>query len=176
MDRRSIAPEGLVFRPFDQLAGRWMLLTCGDFAASRFNAMTVSWGSFGQMWDKFFVQVVVRPTRYTFEFMERYDSFTLCAFPMKYRPVLTLLGSKSGRTSGKMKESGLTAEASLSVPAPCFREAELVFECKKMYWDDFKPGQFLEKDIHAVYPQKDYHRSYFGEIKAVQAAENYFKV
>jgi flavin reductase (DIM6/NTAB) family NADH-FMN oxidoreductase RutF len=175
MTRQSIPVERLVLRPFDILADRWMLLTCGDFASSMYNAMTISWGSIGQIWDKPFVQVVVRPSRYTFEFMERYDGFTLCVFPAKYKPVLNLLGSKSGRTGDKIKESGLSAEASLTVAAPCFREAELVFECKKMYWDDLKPGQFLDKEIHAVYPKKDYHRAYFGQITAIQGTEAYIK-
>jgi len=49
------------------------------------------------MWDKPFAMVVVRPTRYTFEFMNRYPDFTLTAFPQKYRKDLSLLGKKSGR-------------------------------------------------------------------------------
>ena len=34
--------------------------------------MTVSWGSMGMIWNKPFIQVVVRPQRHTFEFMEKY--------------------------------------------------------------------------------------------------------
>ena len=75
--------------PIDQLllnvsalwSEQWLLLTAGDFRAGKFNAMTVGWGSFGVMWNKPFVQVVVRPTRYTYQFMEQYEDFTLCAFP-----------------------------------------------------------------------------------------------
>jgi flavin reductase (DIM6/NTAB) family NADH-FMN oxidoreductase RutF len=175
MTRQSISIDRLWISPFDVFIDRWMLLTSGDFSLSKYNAMTVSWGAMGQIWERPFVMVVVRPGRYTFEFMERHDSFTLCVFPEKYRPVLNLLGSRSGRTRDKIRESGLTPEASLQVSAPCFNEAELVLECVKMYWDDIKPGQFLDKDIHAMYPEKDYHRAFFGRIAAVQAAENYIK-
>ena len=70
--------------------------------------MTISWGSLGVMWGRPFVQVVVRPQRYTFEFMERYQTFTLCAFPRQYHQALSLLGTKSGRDGDKIAEAGLT--------------------------------------------------------------------
>lgn len=129
--------------------------------------MTVAWGSLGAMWNKPFVQVVVRPVRYTYEFMERYDTFTLCAFPEAYRKALSLLGSKSGRDSDKIAESGLTPIPSTKVTAPGFAEADLIVECRKIYWDDFDPAHFLLPEIAQNYPQKDYHRVYFGEIVAI---------
>ncbi len=152
---------------------RWFLLTCGDFGKNDFNTMTVSWGSLGIMWDRPFVQVVVRPTRYTFEFLERYGSFTLCAFPRHLRDNLLLLGSKSGRDSDKISEAGLTPITSSVVSAPAFDEAELVLECRKMYWDDMEPDRFIDSSIIDKYPKKDYHRIYFGEILAVSGEEHY---
>jgi len=131
--------------------------------------MTVGWGSLGVMWNRPFVQVVVRPTRYTFEFMEKYGTFTLCAFPEACRPAVQLLGAKSGRDGDKIKESGLTPRAASAVAAPMFAEAEFVLECRKIYWDDFDPARFLAPDIARNYPQKDYHRFYFGEIVAASA-------
>ncbi len=119
------------------------------------------------MWNKPFAQVVVRPTRYTRQFMDQYDTFTLCAFPERYRKALKLLGSKSGRDGDKIAESGLTPIAASKVAAPAFAEAELIIECRKIYWDDFKPEHFLDHKIHANYPIKDYHRVYFGEIVAI---------
>jgi len=148
-------------------AEQWLLLASGDFAEGKFNTMTVGWGSLGTMWGKPFAQVVVRPTRYTFEFMEQYPSFTLCAFPAAYHDALQLLGSKSGRDGDKIAESGLTPSASTQVAAPCFEEAELVIECRKIYWDDIDPANFLDPAIDWNYPARDYHRIYFGEIAAV---------
>jgi flavin reductase (DIM6/NTAB) family NADH-FMN oxidoreductase RutF len=92
--------------------------------------MTVAWGSMGVMWGKPFAQVVVRPVRYTFEFMEQYDSFTLCAFPAEYRQTLLMLGTKSGRDGDKIAESGLTPVVSANVAAPGFAEAELIVELR----------------------------------------------
>ena len=167
MQRQSIPLEEFVVKPQHLWDVQHLLLTSGDFAKGHFNTMTVGWGSLGVMWGMPFAQVVVRPTRYTYEFTERYDTFTLCGFPQKYAPALQLLGSKSGRHGNKIAESGLTPIASTKVAAPSFAEAELVLECHKIYWDDMAPAQFLDARIETKYPRKDYHRIYFGEIVAV---------
>ena len=149
---------------------QWFLLTCGDFAKGHYNTMTVAWGSLGIMWGKPFAQVVVRPVRYTYEFMEQYETFTLSAFPDKYRKTLSALGSTSGRDSDKIAASGLTPIASSLVAAPGFDEAELILECRKIYWQDMDPTHFLDPKIEDQYPQKDYHRTYFGEVLAIWGA------
>ena len=167
MPVKEIPFDKLMVKAHDLWENQWFLLTCGDFSEKRFNTMTVAWGSLGSMWNKPFAQVVVRPTRYTYEFMEEYDTFTLCAFPSQYKKALLLLGSKSGRDGDKIAETGLTPVASTVVPAPSFSEAKLVLECRKMYWDDMKPSHFLSSDIDDNYPEKDYHRIYFGEVIAI---------
>jgi flavin reductase (DIM6/NTAB) family NADH-FMN oxidoreductase RutF len=113
------------------------------------------------------VQVVVRPVRYTYEFMERYATFTLCAFPPEYHSALQILGNRSGRDGDKILASGLTPVSSTRIPAPSYAQASLVLECRKMYWGDFNPAHFTEPDIEKNYPQKDYHRFYFGEILTI---------
>lgn len=135
--------------------------------------MTVAWGYFGIMWNTAVATVVVRPTRYTFEFINQYDTFTLCAFPEKYREALSLLGSKSGRDGDKISETNLTVTAAQKVASPIFKEAELSIECKKIYWDDFKPANFLDPTIENRYPEKDYHRMYFGKILHISGDEKY---
>jgi flavin reductase (DIM6/NTAB) family NADH-FMN oxidoreductase RutF len=167
MDRKRIDIDDLRVRSHHFWDKQWLLLTAGDFAAGRFNTMTVSWGSLGTMWGKPFAQVVVRPGRYTREFMEQYDTFTLCSFPEACRRALSLLGSKSGRDGDKIAESGLTPAASSVVPAPCIAEAHLVIECRKIYWQDIEPAHFLDPAIAKNYPGRDYHRVYFGEIVSV---------
>ena len=167
--------------PFDELLVKthhlwdkqWLLLTSGDFAAGRFNAMTVGWGSLGTMWGRPFAQVVVRPIRYTYQFMERYDTFTLCAFPEDCRSALQLMGTKSGRDVDKIAEAGLTPIASTRIAAPGFAEAELIIECRKIYWDDLDPARFLDSSIERHYPQKAYHRIYFGQIVAIWGERSY---
>lgn len=170
--RKPIAVENFLVSAHTQWHNHWMLLTAGDFQTGHFNTMTVGWGSFGTMWNLPFAQVVVRPTRYTFEFIERYPTFTLCGFPHTYRQALQLLGTVSGRDRNKIAEAGLTPEASSQVAAPGFAEANLIIECRKMYWDDLKPTQFLAPDIEKHYPLKDYHRIYFGEILAIAGTQD----
>lgn len=164
---KTLDPKNSIERIIHLWDKQWLLLTAGDFHQNIFNTMTVAWGSFGVMWNKPFAQVVVRPTRFTFEFMQKYKTFTLCAFPGEYKKALSLLGSRSGRDSDKIKESGLTPKASQRVAAPCFAEASMTVECNKIYWQDFEPAHFIPTEIEKNYPRKDYHRVYFGEIVAI---------
>ena len=169
MKRNAIPVRDLTIKVHHLWAEQWMLLTAGDFAAGKFNTMAVGWGALGTMWGKPFAHVVVRPNRYTHEFMEKYDTFTLCAFPEKQRKAVQLLGSKSGRHGDKIAESGLTPIASTKVAAPGFDEAELVLECRQIYRGKVDPRGFLDKDIDKNYPQKDYHSIFYGEILAAFA-------
>jgi flavin reductase (DIM6/NTAB) family NADH-FMN oxidoreductase RutF len=173
VERLPIPIEKWTSRTYGLWDKQWLLLTCGDFASADFNCMTVSWGSLGVMWNKPLAQVVVRPVRYTYQFMEKFPTFTLCAFPRTYRKALNLLGTLSGRDGDKMAASGLTPQAAITVAAPVYAEAELAIECRKMYWQDLDPSHFIDPDIDKNYPQKDYHRVYFGEIVAVNGVEKY---
>jgi len=173
MNLKKLKPENLLIKPYDLLKNDWMVLTSGNFEKNHFNSMTIAWGSFGCMWNKPFIQIVVRPTRYTFEFMEKYDSFTCCVFPEKYKLALNLLGTKSGKNFDKIKESGLIPIKSEKILAPSFKEAELILECKKIYFDNIKPQNFLKINIDKNYPKKDYHQVYFGEIVNILGIEKY---
>jgi flavin reductase (DIM6/NTAB) family NADH-FMN oxidoreductase RutF len=173
MTRQPIDATKFAGRPHGLWEPGWFLLTSGDFSAGDFNAMTVSWGSLGVMWGRPFAQVVVRPHRYTFQFMEKYPTFTLCAFSKQYRPALNLLGTRSGRQGDKIAEAGLTPAAASSVGAPVYDQAELAIECRKMYWQDMDPSHFLLPEIDRNYTAKDYHRIYFGEIVALAGVEKY---
>lgn len=143
---------------------QWLVLTAGTMDDC--NMMTVAWGSIGCMWSKPFAQVVLRPQRHTRKYMEKSDSFTLCAFPEKYRKDLQILGSVSGRDGAKLSKTGLTLKASQKVAAPSYNEACLILECRKMYYQDMDPRGFVDKAIQENYAAKDYHRIYFGEILA----------
>jgi flavin reductase (DIM6/NTAB) family NADH-FMN oxidoreductase RutF len=105
--------------------------------------------------------------------MEKYPTFTLCAFPQEYHKALNLLGSRSGRDGDKITEAGLTPMAATVVAAPAYAEAELVIECQKMFWSDFDPKNFLDPEIDRNYPTHDYHRSYFGQILAINGTEKF---
>ena len=112
----------------------------------------------GVLWNKNVCFCVIRPTRYTYEFMEKSDNFTLCFFTEKYRDVLNFFGTHSGRDVDKIEKTGLTTlEGSNGIVF--FDEARLVIETSKIY--------FLDDSIDGNYPKKDYHRMYMGEIDRV---------
>jgi len=169
----SIPVNKFIVQINDLWGSKWFLLTSGDFKKKHYNTMTVAWGYFGIMWNKPVAVVVVRPTRFTYEYMEQYDTFTLTAFDKKYKKDLSLLGTKSGRDGDKISETKLTTVKSEIVDSPSFKEAELIVECKKIYWDDFKPDHFLDPSIEKSYPLQDYHRMYFGEIQKIRGHNNY---
>jgi flavin reductase (DIM6/NTAB) family NADH-FMN oxidoreductase RutF len=176
MQRSKIDVYALVPPAFGFWDKTWFVLTAGDFTAKpvpgrggdrTFNSMTVSWGGLGFIWGRPLAIVVVRPQRYTFEFMERGSDFTLCAFGEAQRAAINLLGTKSGRESDKLKASGLTPIAVPPVSSPGFAEAELILGCRKSYWQDMDPTHFLADYIEPLY-RGDYHRIYFGEVVAIE--------
>ncbi|OPZ99157.1 MAG: Flavoredoxin [Bacteroidetes bacterium ADurb.Bin408] len=141
----------------------WMLVAAGNFT-NKFNMMTANWGGLGWLWNKPVAFIFVRPQRYTYEFTEREPIFTLTFFEEKYRDILSLLGSKSGRDMDKMKNSGLTPFETEN-KSIAFKEAQIILECKKIYATKINSADFTDKDIdNKVYPKKDYHTMYIGEI------------
>ena len=160
----KIDPKALDQNVFSLIGDQWMLITAGT--EDKCNTMTASWGGLGVLWGKPVATVYIRPQRYTLEFVEREDTFTLCFFGEAYRKALTLCGSKSGRDVDKVKECGFTVATAEG--APYFEEADLVLVCKKAYWQDMDPSHFLDGEIDGKwYPQKDYHRIFIGEILEV---------
>ena len=93
----QIDPKDFCAKPHFLFDRQRLLLTAGDFANKSYNTMTIGWGSIGTMWNKPYDSVVVRPTRYTYQFMEKYPDFTLTAFSKDYQKDLSYLGSHSGR-------------------------------------------------------------------------------
>ena len=158
-------PEDVKDSVFKLLNEDWMLITAGTM--EKHNSMTASWGSFGIMWGRPVCNVVIRPQRYTFEFMEKYPYFTLSFFDERYRTALELCGTKSGRDIDKIKQTGLSPAAGSLPDMVCIEEARMVFECRKIYYHDIDPAHFIEPSLDHDYPGKDYHRMYTGEIISI---------
>lgn len=139
---------------------KWALLTAGN--KDKFNTMTVSWGGLGTLWGSPVATVYVRKSRYTHEFMDNNEFFTVSFYQEEYRDVLKVLGSKSGRDMDKMKESGLTAkEVSQSMT---FEEAEVTFVCRKLFVQELKTENMLPEIASKFYSSDAAHDMYIGEI------------
>ena len=136
--------------------------------------MTIEWGSIGKVWGIPLVQIFVRPSRYTYQFLEQYNSSTLSCFSEEYRQALLLLGTKSGRDGNKITEAGLTPIAANHVASPIFNEAELTIECQKMYWDDIVSAQMSDGEAISRFGRlPEPHRVYYGKIVAIQGIKRY---
>ena len=165
---QEIDIKSLQFNPFTMINDEWMLLSAGD--ERKCNTMTVSWGSLGILWNKPVATVYVRPTRYTLEFLDREDTFSLSVLSEGNRAALNYCGSHSGRDGNKIAAAGLTPVVDNGTPY--FAEAKLVLVCKKLYKQDFSPACFLDQSLDAVnYPKKDYHKMFIGSIEKVLVKE-----
>ena len=174
-NNEEIPIEDFRINAFDLWNSDWLLLTSGNFREGKYNAMTIAWGGFGNMWNLPMAMVVVRPTRFTYEFINAYPTFSICGFTHDYRKALNLLGTKSGRDGDKIGEAGLTPVPSQRVDAPTYSQANLSVECKKMYFQDFDPENFLDDQIEKYYQLKDYHRMIIGEILHISGDRTLFR-
>ena len=145
---------------FAQYAQKWALLTAGD--KDKFNTMTISWGGLGTLWNKPVASVYVRTSRYTHEFMDNNEYFTVSFFPEDCKKVLGVLGSKSGRDMDKMNESGLTAK--LFDKSVTFEEAEVTLVCKKLMKQPLDPANMADDIAKQFYDAEAQHDMYIGEV------------
>ena len=146
-----------IFSLFDK---KWALLTAGN--RDSFNSMTVSWGGLGTLWGKSVATVYVRTSRYTHEFMDREDFFTLSFFPEACRDKLLLLGTRSGRDMDKMNASGL--EALDCAHGITYREAELTLVCRKLFMERLDPAKLEGELRETLYAHDAPHDMFIGEV------------
>lgn len=157
---RKIEPKALEENVFSLFDDQWALITAGT--AENCNTMTASWGGLGVLWHRPVATIYVRPQRYTYEFIEREDYFSLSFFEEEWREQLSYCGTASGREEDKFAACGFHVEYD---QAPYIREARLVLLCKKLYHHDLDPAHF-PPEAREFY-DNDYHRMYIGEIVQV---------
>jgi flavin reductase (DIM6/NTAB) family NADH-FMN oxidoreductase RutF len=163
----EIEPQKLHESAFKLIGKDWMLITAGDM--KKWNTMTASWGALGELWFKPVAFTFIRPQRYTLEFIENEPFFTLSFFDETHRNALNFCGANSGRDVNKAKKTGLVPfEAAPGAVA--FEQARMIMVCRKLYFQDLEPENFLDPDISNCYANKDYHRMFIGEVCKVLAA------
>ena len=158
---KTLTPE--IFRMFQVNTA---LLTAGD--EKHLNTMTIGWGGVGTLWSRPVCTVYVRPERYTYQFMESHDYFTVSVLPASEKKTMQLCGTRSGRDINKVKECGLTLCYGAG-DAPFFDEAEWVLVCRKLYVQDMDPACVLDQaQIPPFYGAKGgWHRIYTGQVVEV---------
>ena len=162
---RIADPKALNLNPFAAVGEKWMLITAGT--PEHCNTMTASWGGLGVLWGAPMATVYIRPQRYTKQFVDENEYFTLSFFSEDYREQLKLCGAKSGRDTDKVEQCGFTV-CSGTGNAPYFEQAELVLVCRKRMAVDMDPA-LMPEDVKDRWYKGDYHTMYWGEI--VEALE-----
>ena len=158
---KEININELQFNPFTKIGKDWMLVTSTD--GEKTNSMTASWGGLGVLWDKNVAFIVLRPQRYTKEFVDRSEEFSLSFFDDSFKKTLGYFGSITGRDEDKISKSGLHLSFINNVPT--FEEASLVLTCKNLYKHVLTQDEFVDKSIVDLdYKANDYHTLYLAEI------------
>lgn len=166
---KELPIDQLQLNPFIAFGKDWMALAAGN-EADGCNAMTIAWGHFGSLWERGSHRnclptaiCYVRPSRYTKEFLDKEERFTLCTFAPVQKKALGVLGSCSGRDGDKIAAAGLTPVFTDGTVA--FAEAKMVYVCRKLYHAPLLKSGFVDKGlIDFNYPQRDFHEMYVGEI------------
>jgi len=162
--REFTVTEDFLLNPFNYFSQPGGMLVCAG-NRDKSNAMTIGWGALGNLWGHGTntVTVYVAEKRFTREFMENNDYFTIMTF--KDRDVLRYMGTKSGRDGDKAAALGLHV-AYTENGTPYYEEAECVIECKTMYSQEFAPEHFRDDVPHEFYDcfGAGYHTFYIGKI------------
>lgn len=135
------------------------------------NTMTIAWGSVGFMWGKPVFMAMVRPSRFTYECIEKSNQFTV-SIPFKdMSTALGICGSKSGRDTDKIAAANLTTVPGKKISTPVIADCGLHYECKVVYKQEMLPEQLAGDLQQKWYANGNYHTLFFGEILATYVDE-----
>ncbi len=171
---KEISIEQLDINAVTAIGRDWMLVTAGNESRG-YNTMTASWGHLGSIWGHDTASgatsvIYVRPQRYTKEFVDREQYYTLCFFPQGFKKELGYLGTKSGRDEDKVAAVGFTPV--FERDWTYFEQASLVLVCRKLYRAPLVEEGFVDKSVlDSCYPQRDLHDMYIGQIVKVLVKE-----
>ena len=174
----------LSLNPMTMFGEEWAALTAGN-AERGYNSMCIAWGHLGAIWEDKLSDdrkrrnvrlptaiVYVRPQRYTKEFMDREEYFTISFLGENNRKPVAYLGAHSGRDEDKIANAGVTPVFVDEYETCYLAEARLVFVCRKLYAEELTDAGFVDRQIiEGNYPERDLHTQYIGEIVRVLARD-----
>ena len=144
-----------------KLLSDWTLITSGT--SDQVNVMTASWGGLGTFWEKPVAFCFLNPTRYSVQMMDKGEYYTISFYTEAYKEALKYCGSVSGRTTDKVKGSGLTPIKTPS-GATAFSEAWMILECKKIVSQQLSSESIVDKNLPTDWTKDGFHKMYIGEI------------
>jgi len=170
MERKEVHYTHQLAKTLDTLTSGGLLLAATKKSGES-NTMTIGWGTVGIIWGKKVFAVLVRPSRYTYEFIEEAGDFTVNVPTREIRRWVAFCGSRSGRTVDKFKEYNMTVSPGQRVSSITIDACPLVYECKVVHKNDVIPANLAPDIVSGSYPLGDFHRIYYGEIMGVFANE-----
>lgn len=168
---KTIAAQQITDNFIDIIGREWMLVTSGT--PGHFNTMTASWGGAGYLWNRPVATIFVRPERYTFGFIEDTGRFSLSFLGPEHKGVHKVAGSKSGRDTDKITETGLHPVVT-ETGGIFYEETRLGLECKVLYADMIEASNFLDPALAGQWygpAQGGFHKMYVAEITSAWQKE-----
>jgi flavin reductase (DIM6/NTAB) family NADH-FMN oxidoreductase RutF len=149
------------------------LLLVGTKRTGESNVMTIGWGTVGNIWGEPMFVVLVRPSRFTYEFIEDSKEFTVNVPTPEMTRWVAVCGSKSGRDLDKFGEYAVATSPGLHVQTATIDDCPMVYECRVMHWNDVIPAHLASEAEWSFYRGQDYHRVYFAKILGAYASPDY---
>jgi len=130
------------------------------------NTMTIGWATIGCVWGKSIMTVYVRPSRHTYQFIEKAEGFTVCFAGEDMKEALDLCGTKSGRDLDKFAAAGLELVPARKVTGSVIAGSTMVYECRTVYQGPLNSKALDPGIVNDFYGSGDFHTVYYGEILA----------
>jgi flavin reductase (DIM6/NTAB) family NADH-FMN oxidoreductase RutF len=169
MNRRSVPYTFLFAETMDQLDGEGLLLAATK-PDGQTNVMTIGWGTIGIIWGRPIFTVLVRPSRYTYQFIEASGEFTVNVPSGAMTDFVRFCGSRSGRDHDKLARFEISVTPGQHVRAITIDGCPLAYECRVVQKNDILPATLDPRIQSTYYPRGDLHRVYYGEILGVFAS------
>ena len=168
MDRREV-PFTHDFENTMTYMAKGGLLLASTKRSGESNLMTIGWGTIGITWGRPLFYVLVRPSRYTYEFIEDSGEFTVNVPTRELNRFVGYCGSKSGRDVDKLAEFNIASSPGNKVNSITVDPCPLVYECVVVHKNDIIPAELASDIVTSAYSAGDFHRVYYGEILGTYA-------
>ena len=170
---REIDPKDFDESIFDLFDRAWGLAMAGT-SPEHCNAMTIGWGQIGQFWGKPASTVFIRESRFTKEFFDACETFSVAFLPDELRDKHKVFGTMSGRDVNKTELTGLTPI--IVDGTPLYEESALVFICRKAYVNVVDHEHFVDQTAYKRYYEKgvdkdDFHTMYIAYVEKILRKE-----
>ena len=161
---QPVDPQEVDEGPFTFDGGK-MLITAAK--GDKVNSTASAWGGVGYIKGKRVAIIYVRASRYTKEFLDASDEFSMSFLNRnEYRGALKYMEMVSGRDEDKL--AGARLNVNYDDGIPFIDEADNVITAKLLYGKEFSKDGIVEKSIiDEFYKDGDYHMVYVGEIQKI---------